>query len=108
MLTKRLFNSGRRDQSTVDFLGIDGSTQNMQEPISVQTAEIAGMIPSLSETPGVQNRVVTISARHGRRPHFDNPDLSGIRQAPVGPAKPNVDSGLNATGGGKRFRTRQV
>src|SRR3981081_1624578 len=100
MLTKRLFNSGRRDQSTVDFLGIDGSTQNMQEPISVQTAEIAGMIPSLSETPGAQTRVVTKSARHGRRPHFDNPDLSGIRQEPVGPPKPNGAYGLSADGRG--------
>ena len=80
MPAKRLFNFRRGDQSTVDFLGINCSTQNMQEPISIQTTKIAGIIPSLLETPGAKTRVVTISARHGRRPHLDNPDFSGIHQ----------------------------
>jgi hypothetical protein len=47
MLTKRLFNFCRRDQSTVDFLSIRRSTQNMQEPVPVQAAKIAGIIPSI-------------------------------------------------------------
>src|SRR3981189_3707580 len=108
MPTKRLFNFCRCDQKTVDFLGIHRSTQDMQEPVPIQAAKIAGIIPSLLEILGTKTRVVTISARHGRRPHLDNPDFSGIHQAPVGTAKSNVDSGLNAAGGGKRFGTRHV
>src|ERR1700744_6321380 len=108
MLTKCLFHFGRRDQSTVDFPGIDCSAQNMQEPIFIQTTKIAGIIPSRSEAPGAKIRVVTISVRHRRRPHLDNPDFPGVHQASVGTAKSNVDSELNAAGGGKGFGTRHV
>jgi hypothetical protein len=93
MPAKGLLNFYRCDQSTIDVLRINRSTQNMQKPISIQATEIAGVVPSLLETPGNKTRVVTISVRHGRRPHLDNPDFSGIHQAPVGPAKSNVDPG---------------
>jgi hypothetical protein len=43
-----------------------------------------------------------------RQAHLDDPDISGIHQAPVGPAKSNVDSGLNPAGGDKRFGARHV
>src|SRR5882757_7582389 len=99
MLTKRVFYFRRGDQSTVDFLNIHRPTQNMQEPISIQTTKIAGIIPSLLKTPGTETGIVTISGCHGRGPHLDNAYLSRIHQAPVDPAKPDVNSRLNAAGG---------
>src|ERR1700722_3478734 len=107
-LAKLLFNFCRGDQDTVEFLGIICSTQNMQEPVFIQTTQIAGLVPSLLKASETKARVVTISARHGRRPHLDNPDFSGIHQTSVSLAKSYVDSWLNAAGGSKGFRMRQV